>query len=68
MVYMVAEESLVLFSSPSFNLPRYMRTAPSAIATSQEFRLACRHGQQTGHSAGSCSGFVQANLVILPKR
>ncbi|TXR54414.1 putative hydro-lyase [Reinekea thalattae] len=35
--------------------------------TPEELRLACRDGSFTSHTSGYCAGFVQANLVILPK-
>ena len=34
--------------------------------TPRELRLACREGSFTGLTTGRCSGFLQANLVILP--
>lgn len=33
----------------------------------QQFRLACRSGEHTRPTAGFALGFVQANLVVLPK-
>ncbi|EGV61705.1 hypothetical protein PSN45_000394 [Yamadazyma tenuis] len=32
----------------------------------QEFRLQCRRGDFNSHTSGSCAGFAQANLIILP--
>src|SRR5258707_8491069 len=36
-------------------------------ATGRELREACRLGAQTGPTPGLALGYVQANLVILPK-
>lgn len=39
----------------------------STNAKPVELRQAIRRGEFTSHTSGYCSGFVQANLVILPK-
>src|SRR4029077_18197402 len=36
-------------------------------ATGAAVRAACRNGKQTGPTPGLALGFVQANLVVLPK-
>mmetsp|Transcript_27823 Transcript_27823/g.36486 ORF Transcript_27823/g.36486 Transcript_27823/m.36486 type:complete len:215 (+) Transcript_27823:96-740(+) len=33
----------------------------------REFRLQCRKGKHTSHSSGKAPGYMQANLVILPR-
>ena len=37
------------------------------LTTGQQVRAACRDGSQTGPTPGLAGGFVQANLVILPR-
>lgn len=39
----------------------------SAFATGHAVRLACRAGAHGGHTSGLAPGFVQGNLVILPR-
>ena len=38
----------------------------TATMSPAEFRAACREGAFDGPTSGKCSGFVQANMVILP--
>ena len=42
-----------------------VQEAPSIAKAALEARLACRHGEITGHTAGLAPGFVQGNLCIV---
>lgn len=42
-------------------------TRQPTLTTGAEVRAACRHGELTGPTAGLAPGFVQANLVVLPR-
>lgn len=42
-------------------------TRPPTLMTGAEVRAACRRGELTGPTAGLAPGFVQANLVVLPR-
>lgn len=42
-----------------------VQEAPSIANPALEARLACRHGEITGHTAGLAPGFVQGNLCIV---
>lgn len=39
----------------------------SALLTPSQLRARIRSGEHRGHTSGYCSGFVQANVAILPK-
>lgn len=39
-----------------------------SVATPREFRELCRKEQHTSHTSGVLSGYIQANLLILPKK
>jgi uncharacterized protein YcsI (UPF0317 family) len=44
-----------------------MNPAPTSQSTALQARLAIREGRWTGHTSGIADGYVQGNLVILPK-
>jgi uncharacterized protein YcsI (UPF0317 family) len=47
----------------TFALPDPARDCSAAV----EFRARCRSGAHTGHTVGAAPGFVQCNLVALPR-
>ena len=42
-------------------------TKDDGVTAAEAIRMACRRGQWTRQTSGSAPGFVQGNIVILPK-
>ena len=45
-----------------------MNSFPNQISTPQEVHALCRTGEFDGPTTGLCDNYLQANLVILPKK